>query len=115
MTDKELMKIMKAVGNALAENAEHCGAVTVAFEPYTVGFPVRNGKNKGVMRLAYCAPGTVSLQLGVFRKGTDRLYSNYLFKGTAEEMLRYVRDEAKHKGWMESADHLSKSVDDFWD
>ena len=55
------------------------------------------------------------LQLGVARRGTDRLYSNFMPAADAQETVRILRDPATHAQWLEQIRHLSDSVDDFWD
>lgn len=108
-------KITKALGDHLAEHLEKNGPVTNSFETYRVRFDVYGSENKGMMELTYKAPGELRLQLGVYRKGTDRLYSNYLPSAKTEEMIRYLKDPASHKVWQAQIAHLSDSVDDFWD
>lgn len=55
------------------------------------------------------------LQLAVFRKGTDRLYSNSMLAADAKETVGTLRDPAFCTQWMEQIKHLSESVDDYWD
>ena len=54
------------------------------------------------------------LQLGVYRKGSNRLYSNFMPAAAAEEMIRYLRDPASHAQWLEQIAQLSDRVDDDW-
>jgi len=56
----------------------------------------------------------VRLQLGVYRKGSNRLYSNFMPAAAAEEMIRYLRDPASHAQWLEQIAQLSDRVDDDW-
>ena len=107
--------LVKVVGDALAEHLEQNGPVTAVFAPFAVKFPVIATENEAILRLAYKAPGQVSLQLGVYRKGTDRLYSNFMSAATSEEMIRCLRDPETQTEWLEQIEHLSKKADDFWD
>lgn len=107
-------KIMRAVGDHLAEHIERSVPVTIAFKPCICRFDICESENEGMMRLSCHAPGELSLQLGVFRKGTDRLYSNYLPSAAAEDMIRYLRDSASHRDWSDAIAQLSRKVDDFW-
>lgn len=113
--EEKKRKLMAVLGNALAEHLEKNGPVTAAFTPFWVRFPVSGTKNEGMMQLTYKAPGELRLQLGVYRKGSNRLYSNYLPDAAAEEMIRCLRDPATHRVWLEQIAHLSDSVDDYWD
>jgi len=116
MTNEEKKhNLVKVLGNALAERLVKNSPITAAFTPYCVQFPVIGTKNEGRLQLTYQAPGQVRLQLAVYRKGTNRLYSNFMPAATAEEMIRYLRDPATHLEWLEQIAHLSDSVDDYWD
>ena len=105
--EEQKQNLVTVLGNTLAEHLEKNGPVTATFAPFLVRFPVIDTENAGMMKLTYNAPGNVRLQLGVYRRGTDRLYSNF--------MIRYLRDPASHREWLEQIDHLSESVDDYWD
>ena len=65
--------------------------------------------------VTYQAPDRVQLQLCVYRKGTNRLYSNFLPTSDAEEMIQYLCNPASHQTWLEQIGLLSDSVDDYWD
>lgn len=112
---KKQNKVAEALGNYLAEYLEKNNPVTIAFKPYSLRFDVYGTQNEGMMKLAYKAPGEVQLQLGIYRKGTDRLYSNFLPAAPLEEMICYLRDPSSHREWLEQIAHLSEKVDDFWD
>lgn len=113
--EEKKQNLVKVLGNALADRLEEKSPVTAAFTPYCVQFPVIDTKNEGRLQLTYQAPGQVRLQLSVYRKGTNRLYSNIMPASAAGEMIRYLRDPASHRKWLEQIQHLSDSVDDYWD
>ena len=116
MTNEEKKRnLVNMLGNALAEHLEKKSPVTAAFTPFYVQFPVIDTENMGRLQLTYNAPGEVRLQLGIYRNGTDRLYSNFMPAKCAEEMIRYLRDPATHQEWLEQIEHLSEKVDDYWD
>ena len=108
-------KVAEKLGDYLAEHLEKNLPVTIVFPVCRLRFEVYGTENEGVMNLKYNAPGQVRLQLGIYRKGTDRLYSNFFPAMAAEEMIRYLRDPAAHQEWIEQIKHLSASVDDYWD
>ena len=113
--EEQKQNLATVLGNALAEHLEKNGPVTATFAPFCVRFPVIDTENDGMMKLTYNTPGNVRLQLGVYRRGTDRLYSNFMPAASEEEMIRYLRDPASHREWLKQIDHLSESVDDYWD
>lgn len=108
-------KVAEALGDYLTENLEKNLPLTIAFKPCGIRFDVYGTENEGMMKLTYEAPDKVRLQLGIYRKGTDRLYSNFMPARSAEEMIRYLKDPATHQEWLEQIQHLSDSVDDYWD
>ena len=116
MTNEEKRnKIMSILGNYLVEHLEKNRPVTSDFRPCGFRFEVYGTENEGTIQLTYHAPDTLLLRIGVYRTGTDRLYSNFLPCLSTEEMLRYLRDPDTHRDWLERVMGLSKKVDDFWD
>lgn len=116
MTNMERQKkVAEALGEYLAEHLEKNIPLTIAFRPFALRFDVYGTENEGTMKLAYSGPGQVRLQLGIYRKGTDRLYSHFMPARSAEDMIRYLKDPATHQEWLEQIQHLSDSVDDYWD
>lgn len=115
MTNEEKKQnLVKVLGNALADHLEEKSPITAAFTPYCVQFPVIDTKNEGRLQLTYQAPDKIRPQLGVYRRGTDRLYSNFMPAAAPEEMIRWLRDPATHQQWLEQIQHLSDRVDDYW-
>lgn len=116
MTNAEKQStVMRKVGDHLAEYLEKNHEVTAAFKPCRVTFDVYGTENRGMMQLTHIAAGELSLQLGVFRAGTDRLYSNFIYTAAVDEMIRYLRSPESCREWMEPIKHLSDRVDDYWD
>ena len=55
------------------------------------------------------------LAMGVFRKGTDRVVSSYVFKGTKSELLAYLKSEESKEQIYETVLELFDKTDDYWD
>ena len=120
MTDQEKQrKLVEALGDYIAQYVEENSPVTRAFRPYGLSIDVCGTNNLAMLKVSLDAahPETLQLrlQLGVVRKGTDRLYSNFLPAADAQETVRILRDPATHAQWLEQIKHLSDSVDDYWD
>jgi len=120
MTKQEKQrKLMEALGDYIARYVEENSPVTRGFQPYSLSIEVCGTENLAMLRVARDAARDDSLQLrlqlGVVRKGTDRLYSNFMFAADAQETVRILRDPASHAEWLEQIKHLSDSVDDYWD
>ncbi len=59
-------------------------------------------------------PAERSASVGVLRDGTDRMYSNFLMRGTKAEILEYLR-AGERKAMLESSVmRLSRNVDKYW-
>lgn len=84
------------------------------FAPFGFGFEIVDSPNHGLMRIENRNGNARMLRLGVHRKGSDRLYSNYLKTGTNEELIAYLRDPANIPQWLETVAHLSDKVDSFF-
>lgn len=120
MTNQEKQrKLMEALGDYIARYVEENSPVTRGFQPYGLSIEVCGTQNFAMLRVARDAARDDSLQLrlqlGVARRGTDRLYSNFMSAADAQETVRILRDPASHAQWLEQIKHLSDSVDDYWD
>lgn len=120
MTNQEKQrKLVEALGDYVARYIEENSPVTGAFQPYGLTIEVCGTENLAMLRVARDAARDSSLQLrlqlGVVRRGTDRLYSNFMPASDAQETVRILRDPASHAQWLEQIKHLSDSVDDHWD
>ena len=120
MTNQEKQhKLMEALGDYIARYVEENSPVTRGFQPYALTIEVCGTENLAMLKVSRDAAQRDSLllrlQLGVARKGTDRLYSNFMPAADAQETVRILRDPASHAQWLEQITHLSDSVDDYWD
>lgn len=120
MTDQEKQrKLVEALGDYMAQYVEENNPVTCGFQPYSLTIEVCGTNNFALLQVDRDAARDGSLQLrlqlGVARRGTDRLYSNYMPATDAPETVRILRDSASHEQWLEQIAHLSEKVDDYWD
>ena len=120
MTDHEKQyKLVEALGDYIARYVEENSPVTRGFRPHGLSIDVCGTENLAMLKVARDAAQRDSLQLrlqlGVVRKGTDRLYSNFMSAADAQKTIRILRDPASHEQWLEQIKHLSDSVDDYWD
>lgn len=84
------------------------------FKPYGFTFDVFGTENKGMMQVEYKSGADRMLKLGVLRKGTDRLYSHFLPRGTNQALIAYLEDPDNLPEWLTSIQHLSDSVDAYY-
>lgn len=120
MTNQEMQsKLVEKLGDYMARYVEGNSPITRGFQPYSLTIEVCGTENLAMLRVSQDAARNDSLQLrlqlGVARRGTDRLYSNFMPTADAQETIRILRDSATHAQWLEQIKHLSDSVDDYWD
>lgn len=119
MTDHEKQcKLVEALGDYIARYVEENSPITLAFRPYGLSIEVCGTENLAMLKVSRDAAKDNSLQLrlqlGVVRKGTDRLYSNFMPAADAQETVRSLRDPDTHTQWLEQIRHLSDKVDNSW-
>ena len=119
MTNQEKQhRLVEALGDYIARYVEENSPVTRGFQPYGLNIEVCGTENLAMMMVSRDAARDGSLQLrlqlGVVRKGTDRLYSNFLSAADAQETVRILRDPVSHAQWLEQIAQLSEKVDDYW-
>ena len=51
-------------------------------------------------------------KVGCYRKNTDRVYSNYMFDGTYDELAKYLTSDNARETWFEQLVQLSNTVDE---
>ena len=120
MTNQEKQqKLVEALSDYVARYVEENSPVTRGFQPYGLTIEVCGTENLAMLKVARDAAQLDSLQLrlqlGVVRRGTDRLYSNFMPAADALETVQMLRDPATYEQWLEQIKHLSDSVDDYWD
>lgn len=120
MTNQEKQsKLVEKLGDYMARYVEGNCPITRGFQPYSLTIEVCGTENLAMLKVSRDAARNDSLQLrlqlGVVRRGTDRLYSNFMPAANAQETIRILRDPASHAQWLEQIKPLSDSVDDYWD
>ena len=116
LTNQEKQTIvMKRVAEELVKGLRTQVPEKGIFQPYGFHFDIFGTKNQGMMQVEYKSGADRMLKLGVFRKGTDRLYSHFLPRGTNQELIAYLEDPNSLTDWLDSIKHLSDTVDDNWD
>ena len=81
-----------------------------------VGLKLDGTENQAylVVERSASAPSLKVLSVQVVRAGHDRCVMNYIKKGTQEELLDYLADEASLRELLDSIRHLSDRVDDMY-
>ena len=118
---KEEMGLKEYIAKARVLQLEKMEESLAAGEPVktlsvTFGIPGTKNEARVIFSVPRYARERYALQVGALRKGTDRFYSNYLKQGDDVQAIRdYLQQESAEVEWLEALQHLSDSVDDFWD
>ena len=54
------------------------------------------------------------VSIGVHHKNSDRVISNYMFKGTKQEVLAYLNNPENFEDFTKTVNELSTAVDDYY-
>ncbi|MCD7740426.1 MAG: hypothetical protein LUH11_03660 [Candidatus Gastranaerophilales bacterium] len=54
------------------------------------------------------------LSIGVHHNNMDRLFSNYVLKGTKQEILDYLKNKDNYKDILEIVNNLSEKTDEYY-
>lgn len=87
------------------------------FRKIFVAFDVPNTNNEAMLVLEMDGeePRTQRrLSVGVHHKNADRLTSNYLLKGTKEEIISYLNDSSNQQDIINLVNDLSQKTDDYY-
>ena len=100
--------------NALVELVSSTGRI----RPFRMRFHIPGTENKGFFIVESAEAGSPDdryLQIGVCRDGTDRLTSNYLSRGTNQELIDYLSRAHLTEALANAFSLLSEKTDDYWD
>ncbi len=118
MTKDEIMNILvpKAY-NILGQRAEREVPENGKFRRIFVAFDVPDTQNEALISIENDAnePNDMRrLIIGVHRLNSDRITSNYIFKGTKKEILEYLKNPEIKSEFTKTVYSLSKSVDEYY-
>ena len=77
--------------------------------PLRIGLTISGVDNQGILELS--KRGEWLVTIGVYRRGTDKLYSHYLCQGDKDKVLAYLRDESSREELYNSLQELSDRID----
>ena len=87
------------------------------FRKIFVAFDIPQTQNEALITIEHDAidPKTNRrLSVGVHRQNSDRITSNYIFKGPKKEVLDYLKNNDNQNELYKIVTDLSKSVDDYY-
>lgn len=111
--EKQIL-VLEKVAEEMVKHLKTAVPPSGIFRPYGFRFEIYGTKNMGMMQVEYKSGQERMVQLGVFRKDTDRLFSHFLPSGTNAQLIAYFEEPANVEQWMESIRHLSEKADGYW-
>ena len=121
MNDKAkeiLKKALHSTEQAVVDYVNENMAEEGRFEGFAYGFDLpftENHMKYQFMADALSPEKSRRIAVGVFREGTDRLTSHYVFKGTKAEIIDFLKSEEGKEQIYASVIELSDKTDDYWD
>lgn len=114
--EQQLNKLYQAVAELLVEKAKVSLPEAGSFRKITVGGNVKGEICHSILGIeeSYSSQTERYVTLGVYREGEDRVVSNYLFKGTKQEVLEWLESPEGLTQIIEAYEHLEEKVKD-WD
>lgn len=118
MPDKneKLNIIVKKSMEVFADHADKTVPENGKFLRSNVFFEIPETQNEGLLFIEYDGENPKTqrrLSVGVHNKNSDRLISNYLFKGTKQEILEYLQNDKNKDEIIQSVNNLSDKTDKF--
>ena len=119
MLDKEeKMKILTAkTKEVLSQAAEREVPENGRFSRVFVTFSVPESDNKAVFSIIHDDvdyKDKRQLSIGVHRQNSDRMFSNFIMKGTKKEIIEFLNDERNNEELKQIVEHLSVKADDYY-
>lgn len=90
---KDVNKLYRAVAERLAEKAQDNVPETGRFKKYTIAGHFTGEDIRGILGVeeAYQSDSARCVSLGVYCDGDSRMVSNFLFTGTKQEVLEWLK------------------------
>lgn len=82
-----------------------------AFRKYLIRFDFRGSKNAAFFSIEHQSENIRWLRFLAVRSGHDMAVSNYIKKGTNEELIAYLSDESNIPTFVSDLQNLSDSLD----
>lgn len=101
----------------LAQRAEREVPENGAFTRIFVAYDIPDSQNEAVIAIEHDEkePKTQRrLSIGVHNQHSDRLFSNYVLKGTKEEILNFLNNKENQETIKTTISNLSKKADEYY-
>ncbi len=106
--DESMSKILPVIRKAFAERKSKMS------EKYGIKFDIAESQNMGILTIQPNCGSDSYLMLQVVRQGSDRAYTDFLKRGTIEEIYEYLENDDCEQELKEAMKRLSDSVDEYY-
>ena len=109
---KDVNKLYPAVAERLAERAQDNIPETGRFKKYTVAGHFTGEDIHGILGIeeAYQSDSSRCVSLGVYCDGDSRMVSNFLFTGTKQEVLEWLKSPVGQQEIVDAYMHLEDKL-----
>ncbi len=109
--------LIPEVHKCLAEVAERRVPENGIFTRLEANFPIPESTYMAALNIFSAAGETKDqriLSIGVHHPNSDKMFTNYLIKGTKKEILDYLKDSRNQKEVIESVFHLEQKAKEYY-
>ncbi len=119
MPDKDtvLKKIVTTSNGLLAEAACRQVPENNKFVPVSIDYKLPSSQNRAKVTVEYdniTPENQRRISVGVYHQNRDRVISNYLYKGTKNEVIEYLKDEKNQQAFIDAIKTLSDKTDEYY-
>ena len=110
---KDVNKLYRAVAKRLAEKAKDNVPETGRLKKYTIAGHFTGENIHGILGIeeANRLDSTQCVSLGVYCDGDDRMVSNFLFTGTKQEVLEWLKSSEGQQEIVDAYIHLEEKLE----
>ncbi|MCD7780279.1 MAG: hypothetical protein LUH05_06360 [Candidatus Gastranaerophilales bacterium] len=115
--EEQMPLLIKKGAEILNQNAERQVPENGKFNRVFVAFDIPETQNEAIISIEHDELNPKEsrrLSVGVHHNNKDRLFSNYILKGTKKEILSYLNNTDNHKEILDSVNNLSQKTDEYY-
>ncbi len=115
--DEKMEILIPKASNLLANRAEREVPENGKFRKIFVAFDIPDTQNEALISFEHDEIDPKNMRrisIGVHRLGSDRITSNYIIKGTKNELIEYLKKIEFKKEFKDTVNLLSDSVDEYY-
>lgn len=115
--DEKMQILIPKCSDVLVQRAEKEVPENGKFRKIFVAFDIPETTNEALITIEADAKDYKNqrrVSIGVHHQNSDRVISNYMFKGTKQEIIEYLKDNNNFPEFTQIVNELSTAVDDYY-